>query len=261
MPADILGYCGRCGAPFGVGAGAFCPRCGNRIVPAPAAAMGYTYPVLPAAAVPAAIPRFSRLRLFVIAGAILAVAVVLVTLIAVLARPLAPKSCGFYCGPRLGTRLQSQTVYQNQKWGYSVEYLGNVMLIAGQNQDGVQFVPADGDGEIDFAATSGSDAGAAVQTAINNLPSATFQQMTLIGPVRGAEIGFVPGQGQAYSAEFVAPGTGGSATPVSIVVMAAAHNGMTITVTAFSMQTTMDPPFQLDKGTLFDYEASNTVWK
>lgn len=261
MPADVRGYCGRCGAPFGAGAGAFCPRCGNRIVQAPAAAMGYTYPVLPTRGVPAAHPRFSRLQLFIVAFAILAVVVVLVTLFAVLARPTPPKPCGFYCGPRIGTRLQSQTVYHNQKWGYSVEYLGDVMVIAGQNDDGVQFVPGDGDGEIDFTAASSGDAGAAVQAAINNLPSSTFQQMQLIGPVRGAEIGFMPGQGQAFTAEFVAPGTGGSATPVSIVVMAATHNGMTITVTAFSMQTTMDPPYQMDKSVLFDYEVSNTLWK
>jgi hypothetical protein len=261
MLGDILGYCGRCGAPFGAGAGAFCPRCGNRIVQAPAASMGYTYPVLPTAAVPAAHHRFSHLQLFIVAGAILAVVVALVTLFAVLARPTPPKPCGFYCGPRIGTRLQSQTVYQNQKWGYSVEYLGQVMVIAGQNDDGVQFVPADGDGEIDFTASSGSDAGAAVQAAIDNLPTSTFQQMHPIGPVRGAEIGFILGQGQAFTAEFVAPGTGGSATPVSIVVMAATHNGTTMTVTAFSMQTTMDPPYQLDKGTVFDYEVSNTVWQ
>ena len=259
--ADVLGYCGRCGAPFGVGSGAFCRRCGNLLVAAPAVARGYTYPVLPSRAVPASHHRLSRLRLLAVSAAVLATVVVLVTLFAVLAQPKQSKACGFYCGPRIGTRLVSQTVYRNERWGFSVEYLGDVVTISGQNADGIQFIPADGDGEIDFAASSGMDTSAAVQGAVNNLPSSSFQQMHAIGPLRGAEIGFIGGQGQAFTADYVTPGTGGNATPVSIVVLAASNNGMTITVTAFSSQTTRDAPYHLAKGQLFDYEVSNTIWK
>jgi hypothetical protein len=263
MPAETaVGHCGKCGAPFSAGSGAFCERCGNPIVAPPPVATGYSYPVVPTASVPAAQHKLSRTGLLLIAGGALAAVVIVVTLIAVLARP-STVPCGFYCGPpRVGTRLVSPTVYKNQQFGYSVEYDATVLTPANGNAAGTQFQAANGDGEVDFTAASGSDVNSANQTALTTFPTATFQNIQQIGPVRGAEIGFVNGQGTAYTAQFVPP-NGSQAVPVSIVIFSSTQNNVTITVDAFSSQS-MDiavAPYGLAMAQVFDYPVSNTLWK
>ena len=106
---------------------------------------GYTYPVQAAASFPAARHRLSHRRLIFVAGGALLVGIVLVTLIAVLARPM-PQPCGFSCGPRVGPRLLSPVAYHNTLFGYTVEYDGSQLTVAGQDDNGVQLQAADGDG-------------------------------------------------------------------------------------------------------------------
>lgn len=227
----------------------------------PAAATGYTYPVMPAGTVPGAHRQLSHLRLLIIAGVALAIIVAAVSVIALAARP-SVQPCGLYCGPHQGPRLLAPTAYHNAKFGYTVEYDGSQLQVAGSDDNGVQLQAADGDGEVVFTAAAGGDTNGANQTALASLPSTTFQDMQTIGPVRGAEIGFVNGVGTAYSAQFV-PSDGSQAVPVSIAVFSASSNGVTITVLAFSGQTNdiADAPYGLDKASVFDYPASNTIWE
>jgi hypothetical protein len=226
-----------------------------------AVSRGYTYPVQAAAAIPAAHHRLSHLRLILVAGGALVLGIVLVTLIAVLARPTTP-ACGFFCGPRVGPRLLSPVAYHNTMFGYTVEYDSSQLTIAGQDDNGVQLQAADGDGEVIFTSAAGADVNGANQTALGALPSATFQDVQPNGPVRGAEIGFVNGSGTAYTAQFV-PANGGQAVPIGITIFSASSNGVTITVTAFSAQSNSnsDAPYGLDKASSFDLPVSNTIWK
>src|SRR5437660_5330543 len=83
LPGEIAGYCGRCGAPFTTDSGPFCGRCGNAVVAAPPAATAYSYPVVPAASVPAAQHKLSHTRLLILAGGAIAALVVVITIIVV----------------------------------------------------------------------------------------------------------------------------------------------------------------------------------
>src|ERR1700736_1695141 len=222
---------------------------------------GYTYPLMAPTTIGGARRRLSHRRLIIVAGVALVAGIVLVTLIAVLARPRR-QACGFYCGPRVGPRLLSPVAYHNTLFGYTVEYDGSQLTVAGQDDNGVQLQAADGDGEGIFTSAAGADGTGANQTALGALPSATFQDVQPNGPVRGAEIGFVNGSGTAYTAQFV-PADGGQAVPIGITILSASNNGVTITVTAFSAQSTsvQDAPYGLDKASAFDVPVSNTIWK
>ncbi|MFN2581824.1 MAG: hypothetical protein ABR498_03675 [Candidatus Dormibacteria bacterium] len=261
MVDQIAGYCGRCGMPFTAASGAFCARCGNALVAPPPVAFGYSYPVMPPATVPAAQTRLPRRRLLVIGGATLAVVVVVVTLVAVVVRP-GSKPCGFYCGPVTGQPLVSSTIYANQKWGYSVEYDKAELSLAKQDDNGVQFDSAKADGSLVFTATAGGDVGGANQRAYNGLDTSAFQNLQSIGPVRGAEIGFVNGQGTAYQGQFSAPSSSAS-EPVGLVIFSATRGGVTITVTAFSAAASDNDvqPYGLALGEDFDFAVSHTMWK
>ena len=116
---------------------------------------------------------------------------------------------------------------------------------------------------MDFTAVSGGDTAGAVKNAVNALDTSRFQNMQQIGPVRGAEIGLVQGEGSAYSASFVPPDGSGQAIPVAIVVISATQNNVTITVTAFSAsdKDLRDAPYGLDRASDFDFPITNTIWK
>ena len=228
--------------------------------PPPPVGMGYSYPVMPVTAVPGARRKLGHGRLLLVAGVALAVIVVLVTLVAVVSRPQSV-ACGLYCGPHTGARLISSALYKNTKWGYSVEYDSSVLTMGNQGADGVEFDASNGDGSVVFTATQGTDLGGANQAAFNALPSATFQSLQPVGPVRGAEIGLVNGEGTAYSGQF-APPDGSGATPITVVILSASQNNVTLTVTAFSAASTKnaDLPYGLDMGSAFDSPITNTLW-
>jgi len=220
----------------------------------------YRYPVLPSARVPGA--QYSHVRSLLLAAAVIAIIVGVISAIVQAARPTT-NPCGVACRPHTGLRLLNAATYTNQQFGYTVAYDANLLSVGNQDQNGVQLQATNGDGEIDFTATSGSDVSGAVAAEVNNLNTNQFQNMQQIGPVRGAEIGLVLGQGLAYSADFVPPDGTGQSVPVGLVVMAASQGGITITVTAFSAQS-MDiqvEPYGLDVAQAFDFPVTNTIWK
>ena len=102
----------------------------------PAVAVGYSYPVVPAASVPAAQHKVSHSRLVIFGGAALAVLVVLITAIAVSQKPTT-SYCHYDCGPDVGPRLLSSTAYQSSQFGYRVEYQNGVMKQANPTAAGV----------------------------------------------------------------------------------------------------------------------------
>ena len=221
----------------------------------------YAYPVAPRDAAYSSHHKRSHAQLMFLALAAVALFVIAATLLVINVGPTT-QPCGTTCGPRIGPRLITGALYRNQQWRYAVEYDSAAMSISGQDQNGVQLQPQDGDGEIDFSAQAGSTAGVAVQNAVNGLDSSQFQNLQQIGPVRGAEVGLVPGQGLAFAADFVPPDGSGQAVPVGIVIMAAEVRGVTITVTAFSASTSdiRDAPYGLDHSQLFDFSLTNTIW-
>ena len=225
----------------------------------PPVATGYSYPVMPQFG--GSRQKFNRSRMFGVGGGLLAVFVFVISLIAVLVRVI-PTPCSRGCGPAGGLQVGTAQVYANQKWGYSVPYDPSAFSIGGQDSNGVTLNSSDGNGAIQFEATSGNNVNGANQAALNALPSSQFQGLHQIGPVRGAEIGLVDGQGTAYSGQYV-DSSGISATPIGVVIFSATHNGVTITVTAFSAASNdnADGPYGLSIGQFLDFPVTFATWK
>ena len=177
--------------------------------------------------------------------------------IAALVHPT-PPNCGFYCGPHVEPPLAAASTYVNKAHGFSIDYPSDRLSVAEDKDDRVEFHSKLG--PIQFKVVSGS-LDAAVNAAFAQLPSTTFQDAEEIGPIRGAEIGYVPGRGKAWSATYEAPGGGGSG-PVRIAVIAAQVGGMTVVATMFSDYDshTAHAPYGLAGDALFDYPISNFHW-
>jgi hypothetical protein len=257
-PPPVVGFCGRCGLGFGPAAGPYCGRCGNTLAISPAAAVGYSYPVLPSATVPATQHRMGSRKLGLVAAAMIATLVVVITVVTVVLRPQT-QPCGFYCGPKVGPPLTSPTSYQNQKFGFSIDYPGNALQVTSQADDNVHFATAS-DGEIVFLARSGEALDQAVQEGLSLFPGASFANQQQVGSVPGAEIGFVPGQGVALQASYTPTAGGAQGVPVGIVVIAAQKDNLTLVAAMWSQldDKISNYPFGLDQASLFDFPISNT---
>ena len=255
-PPAVAGFCGRCGAPFTGAAGGFCGRCGNPIVAAAPAASGYSYPVAPPSAVPGMRRRLSPTRLWVVGAGAVAALVVVVTVIAVVVRPVGT-TCHFSCTRQQGPPLIGNTTYKNAKYGYSVEYLTSEVS-ATNDPNGVTFTTQAGS-QISFIGSSGGDVDGAIQTAFNGLNTNTYQDLKPVGSVRGAEIGLVLAHGTAYTGNYVPPG-GGASGPIALIVMAASSNNVTVTTVMFSTYSTDvgNQPYGLTEGQTFDYPITLT---
>jgi hypothetical protein len=256
----VAGYCGRCGTPFTVGHGPFCRTCGNRLGAQPGVAVSYSYPVVPAASVPAAQHKLSHSRLVIFGGAALAVLVVLITAIAVSQKPTTTY-CHYDCGPDVGPRLLSSTAYQSSQFGYRVEYQSGALKVEGSSATGLELQgPA---GSIVFSATSGQDVTGAITTALGNINTNVLQDMrSFSSQIPGAEIGEVPAQGQVYTATYVPP-NGGQSVPASVAVMAATNGQFTISVLVIGAQdssSVTNAPFDFADNQVYDFAISNTVW-
>lgn len=227
----------------------------------PPVASGYSYPVVPGFMVPGGGQKVSRGRMVGVGGGLLALIVFVITIIAVLVRVI-PTPCSRGCGPANGLQPGTESVYTSQRWGYSVPYDPSEFSVANKDSNGVTLNASNGDGAVAFTATAGNNVNSANQAALNALPSSTFQGLQQIGPVRGAEIGLVEGQGIAFSGQYV-DSSGISATPVGVLVFSASQNGVTITVTAFSAasNSNKDGPYGLEIGQLLDFPVTFTTWK
>lgn len=210
----------------------------------------------PYAAVPHAhVPRKlgdHRVRLFAI-GAILAV-VVIITAVATLVHPT-PQPCGLYCGPQTQSPLAAASTYTNSAHGFSIDYPASKLSVAVDKPDTVEF-HSDG-GPIQFQVVQAASLDAAVSQAKQQLDSSTFQDMQEVGPVRGAELGYVPGRGTVWSATYQ-PSDGGNPGPVRIAIIAAQSGGLTVVATMFSDYDsgTDHAPYGLSGDQTFDYPVS-----
>jgi hypothetical protein len=259
VPAPPAGYCGRCGTPFGPGAGQFCRICGNRVRSQPPVATNYTYPAMPTASVPAAQHKIGPTGLVVIIAASLFLLVAIITVVAVSNKP-GLTYCHFSCGPDFGPRLYSRTAYSNSAFGFRVEY-EQPFDIEAQTSSGVEF--GSNMGYIQFNATRGSNVDAAIQSAANGVDTNEFQDLTQVSSsIPGAQIGFVQGSGIVLRANYV-PSGGGSSEPAVIMIIAATQGNMTMSVLAAGGRDLSSPeqqPFGMSNGFEFDFELTNTIW-
>ncbi|MGH7685564.1 MAG: hypothetical protein ACREN2_01905 [Candidatus Dormibacteria bacterium] len=225
----------------------------------PPVSQGYSYPVVPQFMVPGSRPRLNRRRFTLFGGGGLTAIVFVITLIAVLVRVI-PVPCSRGCGAGPGSQINA-SLYTNQKWGYTVPYDSSEFSVGDQDANGAVFNAQGGDGAISFSAASGTDLAGANQAALDALSSSSFQNLQQIGPVRGAQIGLVGGQGSGYQGNYV--DSSGIATPIGLLVFSATQNNVTITVTAFAVVSNSndDAPYGLKIGKELDFPVTYTAWK
>ena len=193
----------------------------------------FSYPVVPAATVHAAAHKLPPRRLVIIAAAALVIVVVIITAVVVLARPGSISRCTFACGaPRLGPALISTNAYHNTKWNYSVDYSTDTFGVGTTDDDSVTLQGQQGLPLIKVQAMQSTDAGEAVQSAITNLDSSTYQSQQPGGSIPGSEVGEVQGAGQSLTATYVQL----NGIPVAINVYAATQNSVTLVVTIVDQQ-------------------------
>lgn len=179
---------------------------------------------------------------------------VLVSAIASIVNPTS-QPCGFGCGPRLQSPAATAT-YTNSAHGFSIDYPPNVLSVASDQADQVEF--HSGGGPILFRVVGTSSLDNAVSQARQGLPSSSFQDVVEVGPVRGAEIGYVPGRGTVWSATYVSPDDGTSG-PMRVAIIAARARGLTVVAVMFSDydSDTAHAPYGLSGDAIFDYPVSS----
>ncbi|HTW10116.1 MAG TPA: hypothetical protein VME46_21620 [Acidimicrobiales bacterium] len=225
-----------------------------------AAGPAWSYPVVPAISVPT---TRHKVRGLMVAAAVLVVLAASVTAITVWAWSQRPEIsyCTFSCGTQIGPRLYSRRAYVSSQFGYRVEYSAPFTL-ADVTSSGVE-ISGNADNYMVFKATSGDNINAAMQSAVNSLSPAHYQDLRPVGaPVNGAEIGYVAGNGAAYTGNFV-DANANLSQPITVVVMASSEANLTISVLTVGTQDLSsyeNVPLGLKFGEYFDFQISNTIW-
>jgi hypothetical protein len=250
-------FCGHCGAPLSAGS-AFCGKCG---APTGAGAMARALPLPPYAS--ATHPsKLSHTTVIVAALAAIALVATLVTVFAVKVSTSA-QSCGFHCGPDVGSRLPDSREFVDTKWGFIIDYSATVLKINQPDpaSSAADFIAQDqsGDtvGEILVTAMAATNTSQAVQKALGDFSSDQFQDITEVESVPGAEIGLIPAVGNGYTANLVST-SGSSGNPVGMVIVAATHGDMTLVAEMWcETDNSGDAPFYIETDQSFDYVLTN----
>ena len=250
-------YCGRCGAPLPPGAG-FCGRCGTPVaVQAAAAQPVYSYAPAPPAAYPR--PGQGKLAPALVAGGLVLILVVVAVVVGGIAiaqfagGKLAP--CTQNCAPKIVTALPEEASYRSTAYGFQVNY-SSVWTV--RDQDASSITLGTRVGSVQVVGTRGGTPDRAMQATVAALPSAKWQDVTLVGPLKGAHLGDTDGVGAVYSANLI--GASQTATKVRFAIIAASRNGVTVTIFAADPADPKNSPNGIPEGQSFDYLCTEFSW-
>ena len=153
---------------------------------------------------------------------------------ALVAAPSSKPLCQPYkpCGPpRMEQPLVNQTVWHSSRYGFGLEYPGNVVRISQQDSGSVVLQLSGGSGTI---LVQGSPAGRSLSQAIfdqvHGLSGVTAlaQDKDYVDQLLGSGVGYRPGLGRVFTGYFTAPQ--GVGQPVALASEAATKNGVTVSV-------------------------------
>lgn len=142
--------------------------------------------------------------------------------------PGPPPRCLFTCyAPPRGVALATGETFRSSTYGFSFDYTSqaqpiqvNGAAVAGFNY---AFTSGSFAGQILIAAGFGQQPLSALITSeANALGQSEVSNMSPVGPINGAEIGFTPGEGELYSAQFT--DSQGNVYPVQVGIIAVQHN-------------------------------------
>jgi hypothetical protein len=257
-------FCGNCGAPLAPGA-PFCGVCGTPVRPAvPVQAGPPAYQAYPGYAYPRAQPAPGRIsrdhttQIAVAMGliALLILATVIVSIIAINNNAGRHPVCTQNCGPKIVTPLPEQASFKSSKFGFEVAY-DAAWKVEQKNEAGVELGT-----EAGAVTVVGQQANQPLDQVINafvgGLPSATYQDVTPVMDLKGAHLGDENGLGAIYSANFI--GSNSSAIKVRFAMIAASKNGVTVVMFAIDPADTKDFPSGIPEGQEFDYMCTTFQW-
>jgi hypothetical protein len=258
--ATAARFCGRCGAPLAPGA-RFCGRCGTPVLAAaPAAPPLYRYAPAP----PATYPRSqTRLGPVLIAGGLIAILVVAGLVVGGIAVAQFARSggghatCTSNCPPKFVTPLPEDASFTSTTYGFTVNYSSR-WTVRDQAPDGVTL--GTHLGQVQVNGSKGSSPDQAMQAVVATLPTAKWQDVTVVTPaLHGAHIGDVQGVGAVYSANLI--GASQTAAKVRLAVIAATRDGVTVVVIAVDPADPKGSPNGFPEAQLVDYLCTEFLWK
>jgi hypothetical protein len=249
-------YCGRCGAPLAPGA-TFCGRCGTPVgLQAAAAPPLYRYPQAPPT-YPTA--RQSRLGPVMIAGGLVVVLIAVATVVGVLAAAQFASgnhsTCTSNCSPKLITPLPEEATYRSSAFHFQVNYT-SAWTVRSQDAKGITLGTKVG--LVEVAGMRGQTPDQAVQSTVSALPSANYQDVTLVATLKGAHMGDQDGVGAVYSANFL--GASQTAAKIRFAVIAASRGGITVVVFAVNPADPKNSPNGMPEGQQIDYLCTEFAW-
>ncbi len=218
----------------------------------------YAYPVAPAPAYRTA--RQLNLSQFAVVGAlllILAVVIVAVSAFAVSRFTAGSHStCTSNCPPKFATPLPEAASYTSSAYRYQVNYSSR-WTVRSEDDKGVTIAT-----RLGLVQVTGSPAvppSQALQSTLDGLPNARWQDVTLVGNLKGAHLGGVDGIGSVYSANLVTPGS--PAQRVRVAIIAATQGGVTVVVFAVDPADPKNSPNGMPEGQEIDYLCTEFGWK
>jgi hypothetical protein len=250
-------YCGRCGAPLPPGA-TYCGRCGTPVaLQAVAATPAYRYPAAPPAAYP---PRGQyRLAPALIAGGLIVVLIVVAVVVGgIAALQFASgnlSTCTSNCSPKFVQPLAEEASFRSATFKFQVNYPAAWTV---RSQDANGLVLGTKAGYVAVTGSSGSNTDQVLRSTVSALPSSQFQDVSDIGPLKGAHIGNQDGVGEIYAANFV--GASQTAIKVRFAVIVASQHGVTVSVFALNPSDVKNYPNGMPEGQAFDYLCTEFVW-
>lgn len=247
------GYCGRCGAPLAPGA-AYCGRCGTAAAQTPAAPPAYRYPSAPYP------PRGQyRLGPALLAGGLVVVLIVAAVVVGGIAVSQfasgSHSTCTSNCSPKFVVPLAEEASYRSASYRFQVNYSSTWTV---RSQDSNSIVLGTKLGYVSVVGSTGSNANQALQSTVSSLPSTQFQDVSAVGPLKGAHIGNQDGIGEVYSASFVGPSQ--TAVKVRFAVIAATQRDVTVAIFALNPSDVKNYPNGMPEGQAIDYLCTEFVW-
>jgi len=204
LAANVPLYCGRCGAPLTPGA-PFCGTCGTPVAvqapPAFTAPQAYSPPAAyaPYSYQRAAPPgRGGLVPQIAVAGAL--VGIILIVTIGVTAFALRQNagthsSCTSNCSPKLVQPLPAAATYKSLKYSFEVDYFDR-WTVRAQDTSSIELGTTLGVVTVAGVPTTGP-LDQVIAGVVQGLPTATYQSVTLVSPLKGAHLGDQAGKARS----------------------------------------------------------------
>jgi hypothetical protein len=224
---------------------------------APQVFPGYTYP---SAQAPATRIGGRRTNQVAVAGGLLAILIVVTVSVTALAIHAASSTtqhnCTSNCHPIIVTPLTASATYTSPAFGFEVDYFEN-WTVQSKDDSGILLGTRIGALSV-VGMKAGQPLDQVIRAVVAALPSATWQSVTRISDLKGAEIGDQGGVGAIYEANQL--GANSTAVKVRFAVIAATKGNVTIVVFAADPADVADFANGIPEGQVFDYVCRQIRW-